>query len=126
MSKLFIRLMVVFVALYMVTCYLVAAIFEVNIWCQFYYPMLWMVVCLCISKQGLYHCRYIKWTAYGLFVEELAASLDAMFDIIPDNVFAVMPPMAIMIGLTVTTTLAVQHYIKVKRIKKIWRVNHPS
>lgn len=126
MSKLFIRLVVVLVAVYLVLLYFVAAAFQADVWCQWYYPLLWLVVSISISRQGAYHCRYIKWTAYGLFVEELTVSLDAIFDIIPDNVFSILPPMAITTGLTVTITLAIQHYIKVKRIKKIWRENHPS
>jgi hypothetical protein len=42
---------------------------------------------------------------------------DALFDYMPEKFMALVPPVIITAGLTVTTTLAVQHYIKVKRLK---------
>ena len=125
MSKLIIRFTILLVAVYLILCYLVSYIFLLDIWRQIFYLLFELCVCLCISAQGVYHCKYIKWTAYAILTQDTLVCSDVLFDYMPDNIMAAAPPAIILVGLTVTTTLAVQHYIKVKRIKKIWRVNHP-
>lgn len=126
MSKLAIRITIILVSVYLVLSYLVADIFAVDIWRQYYYILFELCVCLSISKQGVYHCKYIKWTAYAILIHDMIVCSDLMFDWLPDGVMAVVPPIIIAGGLSVTTTLAVRHYINVRRLKKIWRVNHPS
>lgn len=124
MSKLIIRLTIMLVAVYLILCYLASYIFLVDIWRQIFYLLFELCVCMCISKQGVYHCKYIKWTAYAILIQDTLVCSDVLFDYMPDNVIAAAPPAIILIGLTVTTTLAVQHYIRVKKIKKQWLRNH--
>ena len=40
----------------------------------------------------------------------------------PYSMAAVLPFIIIAIGLLTTTTLAINHFIKVKRLKKIWEM----
>ena len=122
MSKLIIRLTIVLVAVYLLLCYIIAAVFGVDVWCQAYYLLFILCVCLCISKQGVYHCKYIKWTAYAILIEETLTATDTMFDWVPINLIALIQPTFMTAGITTTTVLAVRHYIKVKRLKKIWHV----
>ena len=117
MSKILIRCTIILVSVYLILSYLVADIFAVDIWRQFYYLLFELCVCLCLSAQGVYHCKYIKWTAYAIFLQDVVVCTDALFDYMPEKVMALGPPVIITAGLTVTTTLAVQHYIKVKRLK---------
>lgn len=120
MSRFLIRWTVVLVAVYLVVCYLVAAFMSVDIWCQAYYLPIELCVCLCISKQGVYHCKYIKWTAYAFFFEECVAYLDVFFNILPDSYMATVALTIITAGLCTTVTLAVRHYIRVRKIKRAW------
>ena len=126
MGKFLIRWTVILSAVYLIVCYLAARFFLVDIWSQAYYLLFILCVCLCISKQGVYHCRFVKWTAYAILIEETITYLDVVFDFIPDNATAVLAPTIIAIGLVTTTTLAIRHYIKVRRLKKIWQINHPQ
>lgn len=126
MSKFFVRWTVIMVAVYLIVCYLVTVIFRIDIWRQMYYLMFELCVCLCLTSQGAYHCKYIRWTAYCIFIEDCVATTDTLLDYIPDNVMAIVSPTILTIGLATTTALAVRHYINVRRLKKIWRVNHPS
>lgn len=120
MSKLAIRCTIILVSVYLIACYIVADMFAVDIWRQFYFLPFEMCVCLCISKQGVYHCKYIKWAAYALLLHDTLVCSDVLWDWLPDGMMAVVPPLILTAGLTVTTTLAVQHYIKVRQIKKRW------
>jgi len=120
MSKLLIRLTVVGVALYLVVCYVIAILFGIDIWSQTYYLLFELCVCLCISKQGVYHCKYIKYTAYSIFVYDTLNCIDTAFDIFPTNFIIFIPPIIITIGLLTTTTLALRHYHKVRKLKRQW------
>lgn len=120
MSKLIIRLTIILTAFFLIACYIVAY-YGIDIWCQWYYLLFELCVCLCISKQGVYHCRFIKWTAYAILIEDTIATTDVFFDYVPYLLFSIMQPTIITAGLVTTTALAIRHYIKVRRIKKIWR-----
>ena len=120
MSKFFIRITIIMVALYIIMCFIIAASFGINIWSQTYYLLFELCTCLCISKQGVYHCRFIKYTAYGILVSDTLVCANNLFDFLPINWTVYVPPTIIVIGLLTTTTLAIRHYIKVRRLKKIW------
>ena len=106
------------VSLYLIACYIVAAVFQVDIWNHWYYLLFELCVCLCISKQGVYHCKFIKWTAYAILIEETITYTDVMFDYLPINVFAFLQPTIITAGIATTTILAVRHFIKARKVLK--------
>jgi len=122
MSKLIIRITIVLTAVYLIACY-VAAFFGVDIWHQWYYLLFELCVCLCISKQGVYHCKFIKWTAYAILIVETLAYLDVLFDYLSAVAFIIIQTLILTAGIATTTTLAIRHYIKVRRLKKIWQIN---
>ena len=103
MSKLLIRLTVVGVAIYLVICYSIAMVFGIDI---------------CISRQGVYHCKYIKYTAYGIFLSDSIVCIDNITNAFYTPYFAFIPLTIISIGLLTTTTLALRHYHQVRKLKK--------
>ena len=121
MDKFIIRVSIIGIAAYLILCYMAEFLWQVNLWRQSYYLLFEYCVCLCISKHGVYHCKYIKWTAYAILIEDTIATTDVMFDYMPNVLFAIVQPTIITVGILTTTILAVRHYIRVKRIKKIWR-----
>ena len=120
MSKLIVRLTVILSAIYLVLCYIIEISIGINIWSQTYNLLFELCLCLCISKQGVYHCKYIKWTAYGIFASDTIVCTDNLFDIFPLNLIVFVPAVIIAIGLLTTATLSINHYIKVKKIKRAW------
>ena len=124
MSKFTVRFTVIAVALYLILCYIIEMAVHINIWSQTYYLLFELCTCLCISKQGVYHCKFIKWTAYGILISDTIVCADNLFDIFNADFIVLVPPIIIAIGLIMTTTLAINHFIKVKRLKKIWKVEH--
>jgi hypothetical protein len=126
MSKLFVRITVLIVALYTIVCHLFAVVWQTNLWLHSYTVLFEICVCLCISAQGKYHCKYLKWTAYAITFNDTLISLDEAFDFIPYHVAIIIPFIIITCGLLTTTILSIMHFVKVKRLKRIWRVNHPS
>ena len=122
MSKFIVRFTVIAVAIYLILCYIVEIAIGTNIWSQTYYLLFELCLCLCISKQGVYHCKYIKWTAYGIMLSDTIVCIDNLFDVFPVNFMVFVPAIIIDVGLSTTTILAIDHYTKVKRLKKIWKI----
>lgn len=120
MDKFIIRISVLSVAFYLILCYVAEFIWQINLWRQTYCLLFEYCVCLCISKQGVYHCRFIKWTAYGILISDTIVNIDNLFDIFPVCFITLLPPIIIIIGLSITTILAIKHFVKVRRLKRIW------
>ena len=120
MGKFAIRLTVILVSLYMVACYMLAVCSDINLWSHTYTVLFELCVCICISAQGTYHCKFIKWTAYSILIADALTSVDELFDILPYTIVAFAPAIIIAFGLLTTTTLAIRHFIKVKKYKRRW------
>lgn len=121
MSKLFIRLTVLFVAIYMVICHIAAVVWQINLWSHTYTVLFEICVCLCITAQGKYHCKFMRWTAYAITLNDALLSADEMFDFIPYSLIIVLPIIIITLGLLTTTTLAIRHYNRVRKLKRQWK-----
>lgn len=120
MSKLALRLSILVISLYMITCYIVALASGINIWSHTYTVLLELCLCICISAQGKYHCKYMKWTLYGITLADALTSLDELFDFVPYNWLAFSPAIIITVGLLTTATLAIRHYHRVRKLKRQW------
>lgn len=101
----------------MLTCY-TFAIFGIDIWQSWYYLLFELCVCLCISKQGVYHCKFIKWTAYAILIVEALAYTDVISNFLSAEAFLILMMSVLSAGIATTTTLAVRHYIQVRKLKK--------
>ncbi len=122
MSRFAVRASIVAIAVYLMLCYVSTLIWHINIWNQTYYLLFELCVCFCITAQGKYHCKYIKWTAYAILIQECIMCSDVMFGWMPVSLFMVVPTTIIGAGLLTTLTLAIRHYMRVKRLKKIWKI----
>lgn len=118
MGRFAIRCSIIAIALYLILCNIVEVVFQTNIWSPLYYLLFESCVCLCISKQGVYHCRYIKWTAYAILISDTVVCFDNLFDIFPVSFMIFVPTSIITMGLSYTTFLAIKHFAKVQRILK--------
>lgn len=118
MSKFVIRLTVIFVSIYMIVAYLVYLLFGINIWSHTYTVLFELCVCICISAQGTYHCKYIKWTAYGICVSDTMVSIDELFDIFPYTIIVYLPAIIVATDLFITTYLALRHFYRVSKINR--------
>lgn len=123
MSKFALRVSILTISIYMIICYIAALAFGVNVWSHTYTVLIELCLCLCISAQGKYQCKYMRWTLYGITISDALTSLDELFDFIPYNIVSFVPPIIIIVGLLTTTTLAIKHYIRIKRRKRIWKVD---
>ena len=116
MDKLFVRLFVVFTALYLIHTY-VMAWFGVECFSDAYIVMAELAICVVMSSQGKYHCKYMKFTAYGLTASDSVTRIDNAFDILGVESSIILPLSLVMCSVTISFVLALRHYYMVLKLK---------
>ena len=116
MDKLFVRLFVVFTALYLIHTYIMAW-FGVECFSDAYIVIAELAICVVMSSQGKYHCKYMKFTAYGLTASDSVTRIDNAFDILGVEASIILPLSLIMCSVTISFVLALRHYYRVLKLK---------
>ena len=116
MDKLFVRLFVVFTALYLIHTYIMAW-FGVECFSDAYIVMAELAICVVMSSQGKYHCKYMKFTAYGLTASDCITRIDNAFDILGVEASIILPLSLVMCSVTISFVLALRHYYRVLKLK---------
>ena len=116
MDKLFVRLFVLFTALYLIHTYIMAW-FGVECFSDAYIVMAELAICVVMSSQGKYHCKYMKFTAYGLTASDSVTRIDNALDILGVEASIILPLSLVMCSLTISFVLALRHYYRVLKLK---------
>ena len=116
MDKLFVRLFVLFTALYLIHTYIMAW-FGVECFSDAYIVMAELAICVVMSSQGKYHCKYMKFTAYGLTASDSVTRIDNAFDILGVEASIILPLSIVMCSVTISFVLALRHYYRVLKLK---------
>ena len=116
MDKLFVRLFVVFTALYLIHTYIMAW-FGVECFSDAYIVMAELAICVVMSSHGKYHCKYMKFTAYGLTASDSVTRIDNAYDILGVEASIILPLSLVMCSLTISFVLALRHYYRVLKLK---------
>lgn len=116
MDKLFVRLFVVFTALYLIHTYIMAW-FGVECFSDAYIVMAELAICVVMSSHGKYHCKYMRFTAYGLTASDSVTRIDNAFDILGVEASIILPLSLVMCSVTISFVLALRHYYRVLKLK---------
>ena len=116
MDKLFVRLFVLFTALYLIHTYIMAW-FGVECFSDAYILMAELAICVVMSSQGKYHCKYMKFTAYGLTASDSVTRIDNAFEILGVEASIILPLSIVMCSVTISFVLALMHYYRVLKLK---------
>lgn len=116
MGKLLVRLFVVFTALYFIHVYIMAW-FGVEYFSDAYIVMAELAICVVMSSQGKYHCKYLRHTAYGLTASDCITRVDNAFDILSVDTSIILPLSIVMSSVTISFLLALRHYNRVMKLK---------
>ena len=116
MDKLLVRLFVVYTALYLIHTYIMAW-FGVECFSDAYIVMAELAICVVMSSQGKYHCKYMKFTAYGLTASDSVTRIDNAFDILGVEASIILPLSLVMCSVTISFVLALRHYYRVMKLK---------
>lgn len=117
MDKLLIRLTVCFTAVYFLAAF-VFAWFGINYINDMYIIAFESCVCVVMSKQGKYHCKYMKYTAYGITCGDAITRFDNIYDWLPVEVLLTIVVSVVSLGVMTTFCLALHHFYKVQQLKR--------
>lgn len=116
MGKLLVRLFVVFTALYFLCTYIMAWL-GVECFRDAYILMAELAICVVMSSQGKYHCKYLRHTAYGLTASDCITRIDNAYDILNVDASIILPLSIVMSSVTISFVLALSHYYRVLKLK---------
>lgn len=116
MDKLLVRLFVVFTALYFVNTYIMSW-FGVECFSDAYIVIAELAICVVMSSQGKYHCKYLRHTAYGLTASDSITRIDNALDILSVEASIILPLSIVMCSISVSFVLSLIHYYKVLKLK---------
>ena len=116
MAKLAVRLFVVFTAVHFVHTYIMAWL-GVECFSDAYIVMAELAICVVMSSQGKYHCKYMRFTAYGLTASDSVTRIDNAYDILSVDASIVLPLSLVMCSVTISFVLALRHYYRVLKLK---------
>ena len=91
--------------------------FGVECFSDAYIVMAELAICVVMSSQGKYHCKYMKFTAYGLTASDSVTRIDNAFDILGVEASIILPLSLVMCSVTISFVLALRHYYRVLNIK---------
>ena len=118
-SKGFVRLTIVIMALSLLTSFIVAQFYGIDVMTHSYVLLPeWCVVMYCFSE-GKYHCKFMKFTACGVAVADTLTRLDYIFDFLSVSAHNLIPIWIIGISIAISFYKAIQHFIRVRRIRKL-------
>lgn len=91
--------------------------FGVECFSDAYIVMAELAICVVMSSQGKYHCKYMKFTAYGLTASDSVTRIDNAYDILSIDASIVLPLSIVMCSVTISIVLALWHYCRVLKLK---------
>ena len=116
MDKLLVRLFVVLTTLYFLCTYTMAW-YGIECFSDAYIVMAELAICVVMSSQGKYHCKYMRFTAYGLTASDSVTRIDNAYNILSVDAAIVLPLSLIMCSVAISFVLALRHYYMVLKIK---------
>lgn len=117
MDKLLIRLTIIYTVVYFLTVY-VCAWFGIEYFNDFYIVAFEGTVCVIMSRQGKYHCKYLKYAAYGAVTSDTITRLDACYDMLSFEWCIAIPLSIMAVGVGTSFFMALRHFYKVKQLKR--------
>ena len=116
MDKLLVRLFVVLTTLYFLCTYTMAW-YGVECFSDAYILFAELAICVVMSSQGKYHCKYMRFTAYGLTASDSVTRIDNAYDLLSVDASIIFPLSIVMCSVTISFVLALRHYYRVLKLK---------
>lgn len=117
MGKFFVRLTLVFVAIYFLSAFLIAQYLGIDILLDFHIVPFELVTVVYCYSEGKYNCRYMKYTALSILLSDTLSRIDNHLDFLTVSAHNLIPISILALGVGTSITLAIRHFIQVTRLK---------
>lgn len=119
MGKFLVRITVIIVSIYFVLAYLIAQFLGIDILREWYIIPFELIVVVYSFSEGKYHCKFLKSTMLSIFLCDLLTRLDNTFDILSVTSHNLIPVFLLTLGIGTSVTLAIRHFYKVIKLKRL-------
>lgn len=119
MGKFLVRLTVITVGVYFALAYILAQYFGLDILGDWYIVLFELICVVYCYSEGKYHCRYIKHLSLCVFLCEIITRLDNELDFLSVKAHNMIPLAILALGVATSVTLAIRHFYRVLKVKKI-------
>lgn len=116
LPKFLVRLTILFVAGYFMFTYILAQN-GIEYFNDSYVVLLELCLCVFCSVQGNYHCKYIRYTAWALFISDTLTRLDNCYSFLSADMHNQIPIFLIASSICLSFYLSVRHFILVQILK---------
>lgn len=117
-AKFLVRFTIIVVSLYFMTTYILAQFFGILFFNDFYVTLLELCLCVFCTVQGSYHCKYIRYTSYGIFTSDTITRIDNQINFMTIDTHNLIPAFILFSCILLSSYLAVRHFIKTIRLNK--------
>lgn len=117
LCKFLVRLTIIFISLYFISVFAVAIAFKTSFHNDIYVVLLELCLAVFASVQGNYHCKYARFTAWGIFSSDSVTRLDAAYDFIPIGNTAIVSSVILTVSISISLFLAFRHFYRVQKLK---------
>lgn len=116
------------ISIFCISIYLLVAIIFAFLGIEFFYLdflfghnlMLDLILLIFCYNDKRFHCKYMRFLCYNLLFADLLWLIDSNFVIFSESIYQLYTLSIVwMISAIVTTSLAISHFRKVKRLKRI-------
>lgn len=116
LCKFLVRLSIFFISAYFIVVYGIALAYEVDFYNDIYVVLLELCLAVFTSVQGNYHCKYARYTAWGIFFSDAITRLDGAFNFIPVSNTTIVSSFVLGLGIATSIFLAIRHFIRSTKI----------
>lgn len=117
MEKLILRVTILYTCIYFIYTYIMA-LFGQECFNDLYIILFEVTLCVVMSTQGRYHCRHMKYTAYGIVSSDTFTRIDSEYDLVSYDMAVLLPVSLVVLGISTTFFMALRHFYKVKQLKR--------
>lgn len=117
MGKVFVRLTIILVTIYFMLSYLFA-FNGIDIMTNSYTILFEICVVIYCFSEGKYHCKFMRFTALSLLLSDVITRIDNRFNILSVEWHNLIPFLLCLLGITISFTLAIKHFIRVYHINQ--------
>lgn len=124
MGKFLVRITIIGVALYFMLAYYMAQFHRVDILYNSYTLMFELCVVAYSFSEGIYHCRFAKWTMLSIFTSDIISHLDYYYNFISVGIYNYLLSFILFAGFGTSCCLAIRHFYRVIKLNKRKNANN--
>lgn len=119
LCKFLVRFSIFFISFYFIIVYLIALLYRSYFHNDIYIMLLELCLAVFTSVQGNYHCKYARYTAWGIFFSDSITRIDEALNFIPVSNTAIVSSFLLFSSILISSYLAIRHFIRSYKINKL-------